>query len=89
MAPNYGCRARADILRDRLWEDVAGASAVFCLGRTTGTLNEIHPSTIPLPAGFHGRGDRSAQRFLAVLENEVAEAAGIFTPYEGLPPPAI
>jgi hypothetical protein len=83
VAPNYGCRARADILRDRLWEDVGGASAVFCLGRAAGVLNDIHPSTISVPAGFRGQAVDEPNDFLDILAADVGEAAATFTPYKG------
>lgn len=83
VAPNYGCRAKADILRDRFWEDISKASAVFCLGREAGVLNSTHPSTISLPAGFRGQTVDLPSAFQSQLEASIPTAAGTFTGYRG------
>lgn len=61
-APNFGMTARAEVLRNIFWDDVAHANAVFCLPRagiTVDTLsdpvakvagvNYIHPELLPTP----------------------------------------
>lgn len=59
--PNYGMTARAEVLRNMWWDDVAHASAVYCLPRPRITVdtassatdkvrgvNYIHPATIDI-----------------------------------------
>jgi hypothetical protein len=83
VAPNYGRRIYADLLRDRFWEDVNRASAVFCLGRNTGVLNTTHPKTIPVGVAFQGQNLDLPNAFLAVLEASIPSSAGTFFPYRG------
>ncbi len=48
-APNHGRGAFAGQLAELFRDDVAAASAVYCLGRNG--LNTLRPSTIPYPSG--------------------------------------
>jgi len=83
VAPNYGRRAYADLLRDRLWEDVGKANAVFCLGRADGVLNSTHPTTIPVPATFQGQSLDLPEKFRLLLQDSIPASAGTFTEYHG------
>ncbi len=47
-APDFSMTANAQALRERLEEDIAAASAIFCLGRNG--RSAYRPSTIALPA---------------------------------------
>ncbi len=62
-APNYGMTARADIMRGIFWDDIAHASAVYCLPRPRITVdtatstndkvrgvNYLHPKNIDVTA---------------------------------------
>lgn len=82
VAPNYGRRVQADALRDQFWEDIDKASAVFCLGRTAGTLNATHPTTIPI-SGLVGQSVDLPGAFQAVLESAIPASVGTFTAYRG------
>ncbi len=75
-APNYGRRADADLLRDKFWDDVARASAVFCLGRDG--RNPSRPTTIAVPANFDGRTVGSPEAFRQLLPD-----AGEYDAYRG------
>lgn len=83
VAPNYGRRVQADLLRDRFWEDVERANAVFCLGREAGVLNATHPETIALPAGFQGQLIDLPEAFRQLLGTSIPTSAGTFSAYRG------
>lgn len=83
VAPNYGRRIEADQLRTQFLADVSSASAVFCLGRGSGSLNNQRPVTIPVQTGFDGRALDLPDAFRQQLEVSFPSAAGIFTAYRG------
>lgn len=83
VAPNYGRRAYADLLRDLFWEDVSKASAVFCLGRSASVLNTTHPKTIPVDDSFQGQSLDLPDAFRALLEESIPASAGTFLSYRG------
>lgn len=83
VAPNYGRRAQADILRERFAEDLEFANAVYCLPRAAGVLNESRVDTIPVAAAFQGRLIDLPDTFRLLLEQEVPASAGTFSSYRG------
>lgn len=46
--PNYGMSARAEIMRNIFWDDVAHASAIFCLPRPAITVDPLSDSLVPV-----------------------------------------
>lgn len=62
VAPNYGALLRAENLRERFMADTMGATAVYCLYRTT--PNTYHPYSIPYDPSVDNQIDRSTN-FLA------------------------
>ncbi len=83
IAPNYGQRAQADMLRDRLWEDLEKANAVYCLGRADGVLNTTHPQTITVPATFRGQNYDLPEAFRLLLADAIPASGPTFTAYRG------
>jgi hypothetical protein len=81
FAPNYGRLTLAEVLRDRLHEDVQGATAVFGLARTG--LSTFRPSTIELPSGIDPRTLSTPEQFREMLATQVPATADVFTSYRG------
>lgn len=86
VAPNYGRKAHADLLRDQFWRDIERANAVFCLGRAAGVLNASHPETIALPANFQGQSLDLPEAFRQMLAVSLPASASTFTAYRGASP---
>jgi len=84
VAPNFGRRAQAELLRDQFWTDVASANAVFCLGRAEGVLNETHPTAIAVDAGFLGQSLELPDDFRTLLAASVPSSAATFSAYRGV-----
>lgn len=82
-APNFGRRAAADRVKQQFLDDVARASAVFCLGRGDGVINTIHPVVIPVGAAFDGRALGLPDAFRVQLETSIPASVGVFTAYRG------
>ncbi len=78
-APNYGRAATADLLRERFWEDISHASAVYCLGRHG--LNTVRPVFIPGPAD--GRTLDSPEAFRLHLASVVSQSASVYQNWRG------
>jgi hypothetical protein len=77
VAPNYGCAAQAEIIRDKFTEDLQRATAVFCLGRSG--LNTLRPSKITVPSSFRGSSVDTPDAFADLID----PAATVFTRYSG------
>jgi hypothetical protein len=79
-APNHGRGAFAGQLAEMFRDDVAAASAVYCLGRSG--LNTLRPTNIPYPAGSSVID--TPERFLAHLVTQYgATATAQFVSYRG------
>lgn len=74
--PSYYEGVQAAEMRARLHEDVAAASAVFCLGRNGS--GGVRPSSLPVPAGTDFRTNSSPQAFRNFLVASVPNAGTIF-----------
>ncbi|MEM7145503.1 MAG: prepilin-type N-terminal cleavage/methylation domain-containing protein [Verrucomicrobiota bacterium] len=81
VAPHSGRGVFAEEMRERFNEDVAGAVAVFCLGRNG--MNTVRPTTIPYPA-TPIRMD-TPEAFRLHLVSQFPEAATIFSSYRVVP----
>jgi len=82
-APNSGRKVEADRLAALFLDDIGRASAVFCLARTSGTLNTVRPASITLPSGFQGQTVDRSQAFRSLLASAIPAAAEIFHPFSG------
>jgi len=78
-APNFGRAGFANELRERFWEDVGQASAIYCLGRDG--LNTIRTTTIDYPDGSPFLD--SPSDFLTLLQSEYGADADVFVDYAG------
>jgi hypothetical protein len=79
-APNHGRGAFAGQLAELFRDDVAAASAVYCLGRNG--LNALRPTTIPYPNGSAVLD--TSERFLSHLVTQYgATATAHFVSYSG------
>ncbi|MEM9481403.1 MAG: hypothetical protein AAGA58_17270 [Verrucomicrobiota bacterium] len=83
IAPHYGRSARAEILREKFWDDVRHANAVFCLARSG--LNSIRPDFITIPTGFDMRDVDTPERFRSFLEAAIPSSTGVFQNSRGAP----
>ena len=83
-APSYGRAARAKIVRDKLYQDVDGATAVFCLARTDQTTDNQRPFSIPIDPGYDARQLDTPEAFRAHLAIEVPATASTFSSYRGV-----
>jgi len=83
FAPNYSRSADAEALRDKLYEDLDYASAVFCLARTD--RSTIRPVAIPVPAPFDLRALDTPEAFREFLANAIPESESVFESYRGSP----
>jgi hypothetical protein len=80
-APNHGRSAFAGNLAEHFREDVAAASAVYCVGRNG--LNTLRPATIPYPSGSETLD--TPERFLAHLVAQYGgPATAQFVDYSGI-----
>jgi prepilin-type N-terminal cleavage/methylation domain-containing protein len=86
FAPSYGRAAKAEILRDSLYEDVSQASAVFCLSRTAQTDSSTRLTSIPINPTYDARRLDTPNAFLTHLEAAVPATAGTFSSYRGTAP---
>lgn len=77
MAPNFGCVARAEALREILVSDTVQSVAVYCLYRPAGNFNSVHPTSMPAPA--FGTAMDTPEGFRAFLNANVPGASSIFT----------
>jgi len=82
-APSYGRAAMANVVRDKLYDDVSGATAVFCLSRAEQTTSSQRPSSIPINPTYDARRLDSPNAFLTHLETAVPATASIFSAYRG------
>lgn len=78
-APNFGCVARAESMREKFVADTAQAIGVYCLYRANNTWNTIRPATIPSPA--YGTVLDTPEAFRAYLATAVPASATVFTSY--------
>lgn len=81
FAPNYGRTEKAELLRESLYNDIAHASAVFCLARTG--LSSIRPLTFPINSSADFRQCDSAEAFRLLLAAQVPASATVFSSYRG------
>jgi prepilin-type N-terminal cleavage/methylation domain-containing protein len=81
-APNYGRAASADLLRERLWEDISHASAVYCLARNG--LNTVRPVYIPAPED--GRSLDSPEAFRMHLAAVFSQSSSVYKGWRGSSP---
>ena len=81
-APNYGRAANADLMRERFWDDVSYASAVYCLGRTG--LNSVRPVYIPFSAELDGRSLDSPEAFRLHLASVISQSSTIYQSWRGV-----
>ena len=85
FAPNYGRAALAEALRDRLYEDVGRANAVYCLVRSD--ANRLTTSSRPttnftISTNYDARRLDTPNAFRSILPTA---AANKFTTYSGVP----
>ncbi len=83
VAPHYGRSARAEVLREKFWDDVRHSNAVFCLARSG--LNAFHPDFITVPAGWDMRTVDTAEEFRTFLELAEPTTVGTFDDSRGAP----
>ena len=76
IAPNFGSLARAEALREEFVADTMQSVAVYCLYRSSGTFNGVHPTTIPSPA--YGTAMDTPEGFRLYLNSAVAGASSVF-----------
>lgn len=81
IAPNFGRVAQAEIMRDFLYDDIAHASAVYCLARTGRSSSAARVATIPIPAGYDARQLDTPDAFLQFFAAAVDDVEGVFQPY--------
>lgn len=81
FAPNYGRMAMAEQLRQSLYEDVAHATAVFCLARSG--RSSIRPTTITISSSVDARQYDTAEAFRLLLAAAIPASATTFTSYRG------
>ena len=82
FAPNYGRATTADLMRETFYEDINGASAVYCLPRSG--LNTVRPSSLSLPTDQDGKSLDTPEKFRVFLEAAEPLLAGVHAPYEGV-----
>lgn len=80
-APNYGRAVSADLLRERFWEDVSHASAVYCMARTG--LNTVRPVYVPLDNLADGRALDSPEAFRAHLATVLSQSTTVYQSWRG------
>jgi len=85
-APNFGKLGFALELKDKFFEDVQSASAVYCLDRVV--ANTVRPSTLNYP--FANPGDTrpvldTAEGFRLFLAQAIPTAASVFVPCRNVP----
>lgn len=81
FAPNYGRRALAEQLRQSLYEDVAHATAVFCLARSG--QSSIRPTSITIGASVDARQYDTAEAFRLFLASAIPASSTTFASYRG------
>ncbi|CAN5408314.1 hypothetical protein BH09VER1_BH09VER1_09850 [soil metagenome] len=81
FAPNYGRMAMAEQLRQSLYEDVAHATAVYCLARSG--QSSIRPTTISIGSTVDARQYDTAEAFRLFLASAIPASASTFTSYRG------
>ncbi len=81
FAPNYGRMAMAEQLRQSLYEDVAHATAVFCLARSG--QSSIRPTTITISSTVDARQYDTAEAFRLFLASAIPASSTTFTSYRG------
>ncbi len=82
-APNFAASAMAESLRERLYADVATATAVFVLARNDRTTSATRPSTLPLATSVDARTLTTPDAFRTQFVTAIPAAAMVFTTYEG------
>jgi len=83
-APNFGRSAMAEMLKAKLYEDLADASAVFCLSRSVSS--DVRPAFIPVTHDYDFTQISTPETFRQLLESEIGTSAGVFTDYRGTAP---
>lgn len=83
-APSYGRAATADLMRERFWEDVSYASAVYPLARSG--LNTVRPVYVPAPTGGDGRVLDSPEAFRLHLAEVLSQTASVYQSWRGSSP---
>lgn len=78
-APSYGRAATADLLRERFWEDMSYASAVYCMARSG--LNTVRPVYIPGPDD--GRTLDSPEAFRLHLASVISQSSSVYQSWRG------
>jgi prepilin-type N-terminal cleavage/methylation domain-containing protein len=80
-APSAAARAQAGQVRDKFYDDIRHACAVFCLGRNV--VNTVRPSSIAVSSSFQGRAVDTPEAFRQVLALAYPDAGTIFQTYRG------
>ncbi len=83
VAPHYGRAARAENMRDKFWDDVRHASAIFCLGRGLGSHYTDRPDYIYMPLTADAKLLDTPDEFKAHLESVQPSSAGVFETWRG------
>jgi len=84
VAPHYGRLAQAEIMRDYLYDDIAHASAVYCLARNGPASSEARLSSIPISQGYDARQLNSPDAFRLFLIGAVPDLASVFQSYSNV-----
>ncbi len=83
FAPSYGRVAQAEVLRDAFYEDIAYASAVYCLGRSQPATSAQRPSVIPIEPNYDARRLDTPEAFRLFLAEAVPATDVVFSAYRG------
>lgn len=81
IAPNYGRLAQAGLMRDYLYEDIAHASAVYCLARDGRASGAARLSSLAVPLGYDARQLDSPEAFRLFLVSAMPDLEPMFRPY--------
>lgn len=83
MAPHYGRSARAEVLREKFWDDIRHSNGTFCLARSG--LNTIRPDFITVPANYDMRDVDTPEEFRLFLEDAIPSSVSVFENSRGAP----
>lgn len=84
-APSYGRATMAKVVRNKLYDDVGRATAVFCLAREDQTTDSQRPASIPINAEYDARKLDTPDAFRIYLVTELNDDMdGVFSPYRGV-----
>lgn len=81
FAPNFSMAAQAESMRERLQDDLASASAVYCLGRNG--RSTFRPSSIAMGSGVDARLLSTPAMFQSYLAALDSSSVSGFTSYQG------